>query len=635
MRTAVFLVVLLLLLGLSVSAEPCSDNSASIPLTIAHMNDIHAHYSPASLLFGECSPLEDDSSCFGGVARMKTAIQSIKESASKGKGDVLVLHAGDQFTGTTWDYVYTRNNEQVAPTFLNNLGIDAYTLGNHDFDYTSEVLASFIGNLSMPVLACNVDFSNEPVLDGLTERYAIIGLPQSGIKVGIVGLVPLDTPITSNASENIAFLEYPAALQECVQEAKADGAEIIIGLTHIGYDNDKVLATLEEARDVDVIVGGHSHSFLSNSTSEELVLVEPPTEESAVISGIYPTLVENINAKTIPIVQSYYGGRYIGKLIMSVCREGKGDETYSQIYISPESAPILLGGTNSTNMITPNKRVERTLNQLYAPIADEFSEVVGSTDMDLDGSRIVMNTQETIIADILADSFVSSAKRDDLETICKEMPCVAFLNPGAIRSGIEAGNITLGNCQSVLPFTDALEAYQINGTTMLEMIRHGVTKVSGLPQISEGTSYSFVTRNETGNKELVKAFVTNELSGEQYDLQTYDGSMILLLTNYLARGGGGFPAQEGPLLWQGGSSPDRILCDYLEQISPIGETTIQSKRIINCDIEEGNEMCTESIQVGPKLSGTMGPSTGAGTRNVNLIPSLIVLTTLIFGMDIG
>jgi 5'-nucleotidase len=138
---------------------------------VLHVNDIHAHYDPSDANFGTTCDLENGApTCFGGVARLATAIAEAKAEGAAAGMDTLVLHAGDQFTGTLWDVVYTSNGYLIGAPFLKELGVQAFTFGNHEFDHGPELAAQFAANLTelgVPVLACNLDVSKEPAFDGI------------------------------------------------------------------------------------------------------------------------------------------------------------------------------------------------------------------------------------------------------------------------------------------------------------------------------------------------------------------------------------------------------------------------------------------------------------------------------------
>ena len=125
MRCICLIVLALVLLDKSAYARNSieSKQAGSYPLRIIHFNDNHARVEPADSSANVC---KNATACFGGYARMKTAVDQLR---SRVTGDKLVLHAGDAMSGTLWDFVYTRNNKQVQPQFINSLGIDAFTLG--------------------------------------------------------------------------------------------------------------------------------------------------------------------------------------------------------------------------------------------------------------------------------------------------------------------------------------------------------------------------------------------------------------------------------------------------------------------------------------------------------------------------
>lgn len=125
------------------------------------------------------------------------------------------------------------------------------------------------------------------------------------------------------AGPNLKFLPYSETLPGCVADVRAAGADLVIALTHIGYDDDRQLAASAAAAGVDLFVGGHSHTLLwgapqpvgqeQAATQPPPLLVSPPTNESSVAEGPYPTLVANAAGnKTIPVVQALYASRWVG-----------------------------------------------------------------------------------------------------------------------------------------------------------------------------------------------------------------------------------------------------------------------------------------------------------------------------------
>lgn len=599
-----------------------SDCGEDVPLDIIHMNDLHAHYTPATLSIGDC-PKGSEDVCFGGMARIQTAVDTFLSEADKADQDALVLHAGDQFTGTIWDSIYTKNNIQIAPQFLNELNLAAFTLGNHEFDYTSEVLASFIGNLSMPVLACNVDFSNEPLLDGLTENYTIVELPRSGLKVGIVGLVDFYSNVSSSPSPNITFLQPADVIDGCVQQAKDAGADIVIALTHIGYEEDMKLAALEEAGGLDIIIGGHTHTFLSNATEPPLVLVDPPTNETAIIEGPYPTFIINPNGKNIPITQAFWAGRYLGNLNVTVSANGCGVTS-----LLPQSGPYLLGGKNSTNPVKSNATVLEQIASLSGPVEAANNRIVGTTSVLLDGTRENVRNMETNLGAIIADSYnwYLNTTSSVGETY-KGVPWVGMSFGGAIRASIDIGNISAGQCNSVLPFDDYVYVQLLNGTVLYEALNNGVSGWTGtedasgrFPQISKELEFSFNPDPSVPQySRVVNANLMDPVTGEYKPLETYD--QIILITNeFAATGGDNYTMlATAPVISQIPVADNIILCQYFEVITPVNENTVDTNRIINCAADSEDTLCSTE-----NLSEPVSEQSLAVTRGISL--SLVLLS---------
>ncbi len=241
--------------------------SADYTLTILHTNDFHARFEPISRFDSGCSAEDNtEGKCFGGSARLVTAINDAKARSN----NHILVDGGDQFQGSLF---YTYYKGKLAAEMMNKMGYDAMTVGNHEFDDGPEVLRGFVDSVNFPILMSNANIENEPLLAGAIEKSVII--ERGGEKLGLIGLTPIDTDELASPGPNVTFSDPVAAVQEQVDRMTANGINKIIVLSHSGFVVDQRVA--EGTTGVDVIVGGHSNTLLSNS------------QERAV--GAYPTMV--------------------------------------------------------------------------------------------------------------------------------------------------------------------------------------------------------------------------------------------------------------------------------------------------------------------------------------------------------
>ena len=155
---------------------------AEFSMTVLHTNDVHSRIEPISKYDSTCSA-EDNTAgdCFGGMARVLTAIN---EARSENE-NVLLVDGGDQFQGTLF---YTYYKGKAAAEFMNQMGYDAMTVGNHEFDDGPEVLRGFMDAVDFPVLMSNADVSGEPMLDGVLNKSTVVTV--GGETIGLIGLTP-------------------------------------------------------------------------------------------------------------------------------------------------------------------------------------------------------------------------------------------------------------------------------------------------------------------------------------------------------------------------------------------------------------------------------------------------------------
>ena len=247
-------------------------------LVILHVNDTHSQLEPvrSGALAGK-----------GGSLERAAFVDSIR--AAVGEDHVLLLHAGDFSQGTSY---FTEFRGRVEDQVLNALHYDAITLGNHEFDNGIEDLGARLASLEMPVVVCNYDFS--PFEAGkYIKPYVIV--EKAGKKIGIVGvLCGLKDMVAGDIANRIPEFEMIPTVQRYVDEIRP-ACDLVIALTHIGYTEhnpgditDPILVS--RTRGIDLVVGGHSHSFLDK-----------------------PDYVKNLDGKRVPIVQAGWKGVRMGQ----------------------------------------------------------------------------------------------------------------------------------------------------------------------------------------------------------------------------------------------------------------------------------------------------------------------------------
>lgn len=247
-------------------------------LTILHVNDTHSHMEPVRS--GEYAGM-------GGALERAAYIDSVRQA--DGPQNVLLLHAGDFCQGTSY---FSELGGQVETRILNAIGYDVITLGNHEFDNGIEALGQVLSGVNMPVVCCNYDFS--PFEAGKYIRpYAIV--QKAGLKIGVIGvLCGLKEMVAGDIAGRIPAFDTVPTVQKYADELRPQ-CDLVIALTHIGYEahNSGDLLDLDLAaatRNIDIIVGGHSHTFLEEAVK-----------------------VKNLDGREVPIVQVGWMGAYMGE----------------------------------------------------------------------------------------------------------------------------------------------------------------------------------------------------------------------------------------------------------------------------------------------------------------------------------
>lgn len=401
--------------------------AAEYKLTILHTNDFHARFEPISKYDSGCSAEKNaEGKCFGGSARLVTAL----EEARKRTNNAILVDGGDQFQGTLF---YTYYKGKMAAEFMNKLGYDAMTVGNHEFDDGPEVLRGFMDAVDFPVLMSNADVTREKHLADVLNKSTVI--ERGGEKIGLIGLTPQDTDELASPGPNITFSDPAKAVQAEVDKLTGMGVNKIIVLSHSGYAVDQRVAT--ETSGVDVIVGGHSNTYLSNVSDRA--------------EGPYPTVVNGVQ-----IVQAYAYGKFLGELNVTF------DDAGNVVEASGE--PLIMDATVAEDAATVARIAE-----LAKPLEEIRNKVVAEAAEPIGGDRAVCRAQECTMGNLVADAM--------LDRVADQGVTIALANSGGLRASIDAGPVTMGEVLTVLPFQNTLSTFEISGATLLEALENGFSQV--------------------------------------------------------------------------------------------------------------------------------------------------------------
>lgn len=259
MNVSMCTVCLVLAMPVAVAVAEEGNAGRSQELTILHTNDLHGHVYSWTGWEGEL-----EGKTLGGLDRVGGAIKQVRETV--GKDRVLLLDAGDALGDTR---IATETKGQAIIEIMNAIDYDAMVIGNHEVDFTKEVLKERMQQARFPLLAANIvdGKSNSPFAKPFVMKTV------NGIKVGIVGLAYANTPLTT-ARKNVTGLKFEApqsVAAKLIPQLRSAGAQITVVLSHSGLGADRELAKVVPG--IDVIIGGHSHNRMKEALREGQTLI--------------------------------------------------------------------------------------------------------------------------------------------------------------------------------------------------------------------------------------------------------------------------------------------------------------------------------------------------------------------------
>jgi 5'-nucleotidase/UDP-sugar diphosphatase len=370
-------------------------------------------------------------------------------------GPFLILSGGDNWTGPA---ISTWFKGQSMVEVMNAMDYSASAIGNHEFDFTTEILKARIKQANFEYLSANIREKGSTRIPDFVIPYIIRVV--NGIKIGIIGLTTTSTPWSTfpDYVKDYDFINYDTALREIIPDVKQSGVELIVVLGHICQTERQALVATAQELDISVITGGHCHKFISEFI-QDIILIE---------------------------AGSFMGG--YGKLEIIFDKVTK-----SIIEISQEIT-LNRGGS-------PDSEVEHIVSFWKAQLDASLSNVIGYASEAIERNSFAMHN-------MITDSWLYAYPTAD----------VSLTNSGGIRQPIPSGDITLETMVGVLPFENSLLELELTGAQIINCMGNlligGMRTIDGY-YLSDGTPVALDSVYHVLTTDYL-------YSREDYDFSLYD-----------------------------------------------------------------------------------------------------------------
>lgn len=387
-------------------------SSREIPITILHTNDLHGHVEPYL----------EGNTMVGGIAQLSARVN---DERAKDPDHTILLDAGDTNRGAALsDYFQGRPILDA----MNKMGYLAKAMGNHDFDSQLDDLATHMSRSKSPILAANlINRSPDSPLTGKTKPYMMTEI--DGVKIGIIGLITPDSIEMIHNKDDARMIGFEApekTLTKYLPRLQEEGAQVIILLSHLGIEKDREIA--DEFKDIDLIVGGHSHQNLKRA--------EKHGNTTIVQAGCY--------------------GKFLGKVDLSY------DPLTEKVRVKKCGLiPIV------SEKIEPDPAVDSIIKKYETRLGPIMGKVIGDVDGDLTQRDFHKYREESRIGDVLTDIIRDAADAD-----------IGFLTASSMRSNIYEGPLKAGDIYSVFPWPDNLTLIRLKGKDIPDLLEQSLTSVA-------------------------------------------------------------------------------------------------------------------------------------------------------------
>jgi 5'-nucleotidase/UDP-sugar diphosphatase len=461
---------------------------ATEKLTILHLNDTHGQIEPVKA---------KDGSEYGGFARVAYIVDSLRTEAEDEGRVVYFLHAGDALQGPP---ISNMSKGELDFELLNQMGVTAMVVGNHEFDFGQENLNGLVEIAEFPVISANVIDEAGRLYDAFIEKE--VGKE----RILVAGLTTPATPIGTHPDNvvGLSFLSPDSVISALIDSLDCGDKDLVIALTHLGWQADSALA--EQVSEIDLIVGGHTHS-----------VIEQPQR-------INSSLIVQAGARTV----------YLGKLEMELKKGEIQNYSYELILLSdsiPED-PVM-----AARIAEASKKLDEKLG---VPIGKTEVALVPGFPQDEEEALSLGNLLAQIMQEETGADF-------------------AFFNQGGVRATILPGDITMKDVLTALPFVNTVVSMELTAEQVQELLNYNVS----LGGQSGGTLHLEGVTYEAKDSSAVDI----RIGGEPLDPAK---SYKIATNNFLAAGGDGYEMlKQGTDIYDTGTGVNSMLAGYIERVGVI------------------------------------------------------------------
>lgn len=515
----------------TVAASSTTGDDYSGCIIILHSNDVHGEVDGYAYMAG------------------------LKNYFEQRNAKVILVDAGDYSQGSPYVSV---SKGATAIELMNAVGYDVATIGNHELDYGFEQLKSNVEEADFDVLCADVFDSNG---DTIFKANTII--EKEGVKIGFFGLETPEAQTKANPAliKGLTFVagqELYNVAQAQIDELKSKGADVVVCISHLGVDNEsepnRSYDLYNNTTGIDVVIDAHSHTVMLNGKNGE------PIQSTG-------TAFSNVGAIVIETDTKKIENKHLIELKLKNDKEEYTDFNIDLFYLIDETR-------------NGNKEVNDTIARIKKDIDDLYGVKFAETTVVLNGAKDPgVRTEETNLGDLITDSMLWKATKEEGSIKVDVDNIVAVTNGGGIRATINVGDITRKDVNTVLPFGNTIAVVYVKGSELLEAIEASTYStpgaVGGFPQISGMQIEIDTTRPYDANDteypgstyfgpKTINRVTIRSINGKAFD---EDEVYAVVTNNFLAAGGDTYYAfASASEQFDTGIPMDEALMEYIDEV---------------------------------------------------------------------